>query len=131
MGFQLVMRGVVIPVHGRFLQGAVHAFDLPIGRGMLRLGHPVFNAVPVAASAEHVAHITRCRTVAVPRRMAELATVIGQDDVDRVGDRCDQIVQEGCGNASLGCVVQLRVGELARAIDGDVSPQNDGTLKRE
>ena len=92
MGFQVVMRSVVIPVDGRFLQGAVHAFDLSIGPGMLRLGHPVFNAVPVTAFAEHMTYILRRRTVAVPRRVAELATVIGQDNVDLVGDRRAQIV---------------------------------------
>ena len=66
MGFQLVMRSVVIPVDGRRFQGADPAFDLSIGPGMLRLGHPVFNAVPVIASAEHMPYILRRRTVAVP-----------------------------------------------------------------
>ncbi len=38
---------VVITLHGGFLDGPVHAFDLTVGPGMIDLGQPVFNAESV------------------------------------------------------------------------------------
>jgi hypothetical protein len=42
---QLVMTVVVIALDGRFLDGSVHAFYLPVGPGMIRFCEPMFDAV--------------------------------------------------------------------------------------
>ncbi len=40
---QLVVRGVVVPRDRRFLDGALHSFDLPLRPRMPRLGHTVLH----------------------------------------------------------------------------------------
>ena len=52
-------------------------------------------------------------------RIAELATVFRQSDVDLASHCRYQIVQKGCGDVSIRCFKQLLVGDLARAIDGN------------
>jgi hypothetical protein len=42
---QLVMTVVVIALDGGLLDRSVHAFYLPVGPGMIRLGQPMFDAV--------------------------------------------------------------------------------------
>ena len=42
---ELVMAVVVIALNSCFLDGSVHAFDLPIGPGMFDLGGPVLDLI--------------------------------------------------------------------------------------
>ena len=51
--------------------------------------------------------------------MTELAAVIGQKCMDLVRNNPDEVAQERRGNCSVGCMVQLRIGELAGSVDGD------------
>lgn len=41
----MIVSIVVVALDGRFLDRAVHAFDLAIGPGMLDLGQPMFDAI--------------------------------------------------------------------------------------
>src|SRR5512147_2544543 len=61
VALQLLMVVVVIPLHGRFLEGAVHSLDLAICPRMVRLGEPMLNAVFVASTVEGVATPYRSR----------------------------------------------------------------------
>ena len=45
----------------RFLYGAVHALDLPVGPWMLRLCQPVFDIVGLAGAIERVTAPHGCR----------------------------------------------------------------------
>ena len=42
---QLIVAVVVVALDGGLLDGPVHAFDLPVGPGMIRLCQPMFDAV--------------------------------------------------------------------------------------
>ena len=53
MYFQLVVRSVVIPFHGGFLDCSVHAFHLSVRPGMFWFCEPVFNAVPLLLRGEY------------------------------------------------------------------------------
>ena len=48
------MRSIVIPFHGGFLDGSVHAFDLSFRPRMLWFCEPVLDAVLVTAQVEHM-----------------------------------------------------------------------------
>ena len=52
---QLVMRAIMIPFDGGFLERPVHPLDLPIGPGMVDLGKPVLDIVCPADTIEDVA----------------------------------------------------------------------------
>ena len=94
MHFQLVVRSVVIPFHGGFLDCSVHAFHLSVRPGMFWFCEPVFNAVPVTAQVEHMREPLRCWPVAITRWMKELAAVISQDRMDFVRNGIAQVAQE-------------------------------------
>jgi hypothetical protein len=59
---------IVEPPDGRLLEGAVHAFDLPVGPGVPRLGQAMVDVVFGAGELESM-------------RQEELATIHGQPDV--------------------------------------------------
>ncbi len=75
MGLQLFMRVVVIPFYSRFLDGSVHALDLPVRPGMVGLGEAVLDVIGLAAHIEHVRHIPGCRPVTIAQRERKLDTV--------------------------------------------------------
>ena len=90
------MAVVVVALDGGFLDGAVHAFDLAVRPGMLRLCKAVLDAVFLAAHVEHVRHSSAPsvhRTIS--RREGELDAVVGEHGVDLVGNGFDQGLQEG------------------------------------
>ena len=52
---ELVVRLVVIPLHGRVLDRPVHPLDLPIGPGMIGLGQSMFDPVFPTDAVERMA----------------------------------------------------------------------------
>ena len=76
---------VVVALDGRFLDCAVHPFDLTVRPRVLPLGEPVLDAVLLAAHVEHVGDILRGWPVGVARREGKLDAVVGEDRVDLVG----------------------------------------------
>ena len=90
-------------MNGGLLDGAVHAFDLAIGPGMFDLGQPVINVVSGASTLEcvtpeqlsfcsHLPDVRRCP--ALTSWISELNAVVGENCVDGVGNRNNEIVQE-------------------------------------
>src|SRR5215472_16583046 len=55
----------MVTLDGRFLDRAVHALDLTIGPRMLDLGHPMFDAILLAAQIEHMCRVSCRRAVRV------------------------------------------------------------------
>ena len=85
MGLELVVAVVVITLDCRLFQGAVHALDLAIGPGMVRLRQPVLDAVSAADLIEAV-HTPACRgALAVLGQLGELDTVLGSTVWGRYG----------------------------------------------
>ena len=127
---QVVMAGIVVAVHGRFLERAVHAFHLTIGPGMVRPGQPVLDAVLLAGIAEGVAASGARLLTGDPggrgvltaallgAGMGELDAIVGEQGVDPVGHGLDQGMEEVGRDLACRLLVQLGKGELAGAIDG-------------
>ena len=59
------------------------------------------------------------RSRAVLRQIGELDAVIGENHVDRVGDRLDQLVQEGDRSGRIGLRKEPGERDLRGAVDGD------------
>lgn len=76
--FELLAAVVVAAFDGGFLDGAVHAFHLPVGPWMLDFGQAVFDAVFAAAHVEHVGHVPSRGTIGIAGWKGELDTVVGQ-----------------------------------------------------
>ena len=89
-GFELLVAVIVVVLDRGFLDGAVHAFDLAVGPGMLHLGEAMVDAVFLATPVEHVRDVARRRSIGVARREGELNAVVRQHDMDLVGDGRDQ-----------------------------------------
>jgi len=81
---KLLVAVVVVALDGRFLDGPVHALDLPVGRRALDLGQAVLDAVFAATHVEHMRHVERGRTIGVTGWERKLNAVVGQHGVDFV-----------------------------------------------
>jgi hypothetical protein len=114
---------VVVVLDGGFLDGAVHAFDLAVGPGMLHLGEAMLDAVLLATRVEHVRDVAGRRSIGVALWKGELDAIVRQHDVDLVGDGCDQGLEEGGGRSSAGLPHDLHKGKFADTIDRDVGIQ--------
>ena len=86
MRSQLGMAVVMVSLDRRFLDCAVHPFDLAVGPGMLDLGQPVLDLMFVTDPVEDVVE-----GIFVVRHIGELDAVIGQHGVDCIGHSSDQI----------------------------------------
>ena len=72
MAAQLVVAVVVIPLHGCFLDGSVHPFDLAVGPWMIGLCQAVLDAIALACAVERMPTPSGSRTRAVLRQVGEL-----------------------------------------------------------
>src|SRR5215475_9717430 len=128
MSSKLVMGFVVEALDGRILDGAVHPLDLAIGPGVLGLGQTMIDVVASArhleggspewlAALKHAFDIGDRPTFALG--IGEVGPVVGEDGVDLVGDRFDEMQQEVSRNPPCGLLMQLGEGELRGPIDGD------------
>ena len=121
------MAVVVVATDGGFLDGAVHAFDLSVGPGVVGFCETMIDIVLRAGQIEGMGAEDRLMldhrldfrdAPAFASRFGEVGAVVGEDGVDFVGDDLDQLAQEvGC-DASGGARVQFGIGELADPIDG-------------
>ena len=126
MLIELLMCVVVIALDGCFLDRAVHSLDLTIGPRMLGFGQPVldtelragvFEAVCPDRFAFGQGFNDQGYSRSSGARCGEVGTVVGQDDVDLVWNRCDEMAQEITGGAPFCLTMKFDVGELAGAID--------------
>jgi len=111
------MAVVVIPFHCGVLDGAVHAFDLPVGPWMVRLGQSVLNPVGLADHVE--THLAERHAISVSGLLRELDAVIGEDRVDLIGHSFQQVFKELPSRFPIGFFYQLRDREFAGSINGD------------
>ena len=118
VSFELVAGLVVVASDRRLLDRAVHAFDLAVSPGMVRLGQAVFDAVLAAAHVEHVGHVLRGWPAALAGLIAELHAIVGEHGVDLVRDGGDQGFEKVRCRLAVGCIVKSGKGELGRAIHG-------------
>ena len=91
---ELLMAVIMKALDGRFFDGPVHPLDLPVGPGMVDLGEPMLDVVLATAHLEHVGGESGGWSVGVAGRQAELDAVVGQDDVDLVGNRRNECREE-------------------------------------
>jgi hypothetical protein len=116
---ELIVGLVVVAPHGGFLERPVHSFDLTVRPGMIGLGQPVFDAMTLTSSIEWVTAPDGGRPRSVLWEVGELDAVVGQDDVDLVGNGLDQFVEERCRGNGIGSVDQPGEGDLRRPVDGN------------
>ena len=95
---QLVMTVVVIALDGRFLDGSVHAFYLPVGPGMIRFCQPMFDAVQQTDPVKGMSAKAGGWPLAVLWQIGELDSVIGEHGMDAVWDRFDKGLKKGGGS---------------------------------
>ena len=120
---ELFVAVVVVPLHGCFLDGAVHSLDLSVGPGMIDLGEAVLDAVLATAHTKHVGGELRGRAFGIARGKAELDAVVGQYCMDLVRHSRDQRGEEGRRSNPVGFVDQLDEGEFASAVNADKEEQ--------
>jgi hypothetical protein len=116
---QLFVRAVVIPFDGRLLEGSVHPLDLSIGPRMIRFCQAMLDVVALTCAIERMPSELRRRAIAVLREVRELDAVVGQHDMDVVGDGLNQGVEKGRGGDGVGAVDELNEGELRGPVDAD------------
>ena len=114
MGLKFISSGIKIAMNGRFFECAVHAFDLPICPGVVGFGEPMFNAIGHTNPVEQMSKRT-----GLVRQVRELDTVVGQDDVNAIGNMCDECLEEGNRVHPRRPWIQPSKGELGGAVNGD------------
>lgn len=111
---------VVEALDRRLLYGAVHALDLAVGPWMLWLCQPVFDIVGLAGSIERMPAPHGCRLRAVYRQIGKLDAIVGQNDLDLVGNGGHQSCKESPCRCRVGLFDELGEGELRGAVDANI-----------
>jgi DNA sulfur modification protein DndC len=114
-----VETGVVEGLDGGVLDGAVHSLRLSVGPGVVGLGEAVLDTVLPADSVEAVAAVARGPAAAVSRCVGEGDAVVGQHDAHLVGEGGEGAAQEVRADRHVGALVELDMGELGHAVDGE------------
>jgi hypothetical protein len=117
--FELVMGVVEVSLDGGILDGSVHAFDLPVGPGMVGLGQPMLDPMKEAEPVEGMATEARGWSLPVLRQIGELDAVVGEHGVDAIRDCFDEGLEERGSGSHIGTLHQFHDGELRGAVDGD------------
>jgi hypothetical protein len=97
-------------IDGRLLDRAVHPLDLTIGPRVVRRGKPVLDVVRLKDHVE--AHLPRPGGVAIARLVGELDAIVGQDRVDPVRRRFQQVLKELPRRSPVSLVDELGDGDL-------------------
>lgn len=126
MRSQLCVRFIEVALDRRVLDRAVHSLDLTIRPRMFGRGQAM---VDIGASAgelermrpesaplrQHLLDLRRRPSLAA--RIGEMRSVVGEHDVDFIGNGLDQREQEVGGNPGRGSLMQLDEGEFRSAVD--------------
>jgi hypothetical protein len=113
---QLVVVLIEIAFDGGFLDRPVHALDLAIRARMVGFGQAVFDLVGVADHVEAMHAELGGPAIAVSRLVGEL-DVIGQYEVDLVGNRLQHGLKEGHGGGSVRLFIEPDDGKFRCAIN--------------
>lgn len=82
--FELIVGVVKVSLHGRVLDGSVHALDLSVRPRMVGLGQPVFDSADMAGAVEGMTPEACGWPLAVPRSIGKVDAVIGEHGMDVV-----------------------------------------------
>ena len=115
MASKLIVAFVVVSLDRRVFDRAVHPFNLAVVPGMIWLGQPMFDVIGLADQVK--SHLAECHAVTIARLLGELDAVVGQDCVNLVRHRFQQVLQELPGRLAIGLLDQLRHGEFAGAVN--------------
>ena len=110
---KLIVCLVMVAAHCCFFQGAVHALNLAVGPGMLRLCEPVFNGRFAAGAPKDM-----LKRVIGALWIDELSTVIREDGVNFIGDGAGQVSQELRRRQFPSLIVELSEGEFGCPVHG-------------
>jgi hypothetical protein len=119
VGFQVVEGLLVEGPHGGVLDGTVHSLGLAVGPGVIGFGELVGDGVLAADAIEDVQAVLRGRTRAFVGTVGKRGAVVGQDGMELVAEGGDNAAQERGAGQHRGARVQLDVGKLRDAIDGE------------
>ena len=116
--FELVVGVVEEAFDGGFLDGAIHAFDLPVGPGMVGFGKAVFDSVKMAGAVEGVFAEARGWPLAVLRQVGELDAVVCEQGMDAVRNGFNERLEEGGSSPHICLFDEFDHGKLRRPIYG-------------
>src|ERR1700722_12754765 len=116
--FELIVSVVEVWFDGGVLDGPVHAFDLPVGPGMVGFGKPVFDSLDMAGAVEGMSAKTCRGPLSVPRKVSELDSLVGEHGVDAVRNGFDERLEERGGGSHICFFDEFDHSELRRSVDG-------------
>ena len=115
--FELVVGVVEVSLHRSVLDGSVHALDLPVGPGMVRLGQSVFDAMSETEPVEGMPTEASGRPLPVLRQVGEVDAVISEHGVDAIWNGLDESFEEGGGSSHVGLFNQIHNNKLRGPVD--------------
>src|SRR5258708_25237446 len=116
--FELFVGVIEEAFDGGFLDGAVHAFDLSVGPGMVGLGQTVADAMTKTGAIEGVSTPSCRKPSTILRQIGELDSVVGEHSVDAIGNCPNECFEEGCGRLHIGLFKEFDHSELRGPVDG-------------
>lgn len=99
---------------GSFLDGSIHALNLPVGPGMLHLGQAMLNGVLGAGSIKDV-----IIGVSITGSVGKLDAVIGQYRMNRVRHGADEVSEKLRSNHLSSLGVEFGESELGSPVDSN------------
>lgn len=107
VGFELIMADIMEALYSLLLNRAVHPFNLPVCPGVSWLGQAMFDVIPGASDIKgmasekflflkHVPDFADAPSIAPG--IGEMGPVIGQDSMDFIGNRFDELPEKIGGN---------------------------------
>jgi len=117
----------MVALHGRFLDGSVHSFDLTIRPWMTWFGKTVFDVEVGAGRFEGMAaewqflcpHLLDVLwRPAIAGGIGEVRPIVGEHGVDPVRHGRREMAQEVASDAASGFLVQLHESALGGSVDG-------------
>ena len=115
--FELVMGVVEASLDDSVLAGSVHAFDLPVGPGMVGLGQSMFDSVKQTQPVEGVATEACSRSLAV-LQVCERDAVVGEHGMDAVRNGLDESLEERCCSSHVCPFDEFNHSGLRSFVDG-------------
>jgi len=108
--FELFVGAVEVSLGCGFLDGSVHALDLPISPGTVGLGQAVFDSLNETELVEGMAAEARSWPLPVLRQIGELGAVVGEHGVDAMRNR----FEESRGRSHICSLHEFHDGEPLR-----------------
>jgi hypothetical protein len=114
MLFQVLMSPRIVFLDRGFFESSIHVLHLAICPGMISLGQPMGDGVSLTYACKGV-----CEGIFILFPIRKLDAIIGEYSVEFVRNNRDKIAQELCRHSLDRFSVQLGIGELRGAVNGD------------